>query len=287
MFGSNELIYVAGSNLPIMIEQLEEEEYEKEIETPMVPPRAPKVHRTRTPEPKISFSYTHDPRVTPTRKTSTLSHASLTVQYNDMAHSQETALDLSPPRTLPRKRAKKTGVEAEYNIENIVVDKPLVTPRTKAKKGNAKELILGDSHPILATEKSIDKISKVFGFDFSSKTPETLPRKSKQKIQAQKAHAKSSENIMSDDNTYSSPVPTSHIFQTQLSGSVTSESTENTQTTETTIREQLITDEDTDFGSSALEVVTPPPRRYATISRKPSCKSPTHTTNLRAVSCNE
>ena len=93
MFGSNELIYVAGSSLPIMIEELEEEEYENDTETPSVPPRAPKVARTRTPEPKISFSYTHDPRVTPTRKTSTLSNASLTVQYNDINPNQDVEFD--------------------------------------------------------------------------------------------------------------------------------------------------------------------------------------------------
>ena len=102
MFGSNELIYVAGSSLPIMIEELEEEEYENDTETPSVPPRAPKVARTRTPEPKISFSYTHDPRVTPTRKTSTLSNASLTVQYNDINPNQDVEFDESPPKTLAR-----------------------------------------------------------------------------------------------------------------------------------------------------------------------------------------
>eukprot|EP00092_Neocalanus_flemingeri_P008461 GFUD01009118.1.p1 GENE.GFUD01009118.1~~GFUD01009118.1.p1 ORF type:complete len:1981 (+),score=531.91 GFUD01009118.1:270-6212(+) len=279
-FGSNELIYVAGSNLPIMIEQLEEEEFENEIETPMVPPRAPKVARTRTPEPKISFSYTHDPRVTPTRKTSTLSHTSLTVQYNDMVHSQETARDLSPPKTLPRKRVKKAEVDKEYDSEKNLDVKPLVTPRTKTRKENDNQLMVEDSYESLG--KSIDKISKVFGFEFSPKAPETLPRKSKQKMKGQSSLSNSNENIKS-------PEPTTHIFQTQLSDSITSESTENTQTAETAIRNQQITHEDTDFGSSASindfvsEVVTPPPRRYATISRKTSCKSPTQKNNLRAM----
>ena len=156
-FGSNELIYVAGSNLPIMIEQLEEEEYEKEFETPTVPPRAPKVARTRTPEPKISFSYTHDPRVTPTRKTSTLSHASLTVQYNEIGLSKETALDVSPPKTLPRKRAKKTE-------ENKIEEKPLVTPRIRSRKGNGYESIKENSYSTLAEQES--GMPKDFGCDF-------------------------------------------------------------------------------------------------------------------------
>jgi len=132
MFGSNELIYVAGSSLPIMIEELEEEEYENDTETPSVPPRAPKVARTRTPEPKISFSYTHDPRVTPTRKTSTLSNASLTVQYNDINPNQDVEFDESPPKTLPRKKAKsKIG-----SVKDIYEETPVATPRTKPKTTN-------------------------------------------------------------------------------------------------------------------------------------------------------
>merc|ERR1719357_876282 len=170
MFGSNELIYVAGSSLPIMIEELEEEEYENDTETPSVPPRAPKVARTRTPEPKISFSYTHDPRVTPTRKTSTLSHASLTVQYNDMPLSQDIPADQSPPRTLPRKRAKKTTERNAEDIEHAFETKPAATPRNRSKKRDGYESIKENSYSTL----------EVHGSGFELETPETLPRKSKQ-----------------------------------------------------------------------------------------------------------
>ena len=50
MFGSNELIYVPGSPLPIMIEEEEEEEeeeLEKVEETPTVPPRSKVSKRLR------------------------------------------------------------------------------------------------------------------------------------------------------------------------------------------------------------------------------------------------
>ena len=67
--GSSELIYVPGSPLPITIEE-EEEEEEVNGSVPRVPPRAPKLSQARTPEPRISFSYTADPRTTPSRKVS-------------------------------------------------------------------------------------------------------------------------------------------------------------------------------------------------------------------------
>ena len=51
MFGSNELIYIPGSPLPIMIEEEEEEELEEELEkleeTPAVPPRSKVSKRAR------------------------------------------------------------------------------------------------------------------------------------------------------------------------------------------------------------------------------------------------
>ena len=67
--GSSELIYVPGSPLPITIEE-EEEEEEENGSVPRVPPRVPKLSHARTPEPRISFSYTADPRTTPSRKVS-------------------------------------------------------------------------------------------------------------------------------------------------------------------------------------------------------------------------
>lgn len=270
-FGSNELIYVAGSNLPIMIEQLEEEEYEKEFETPTVPPRAPKVARTRTPEPKISFSYTHDPRVTPTRKTSTLSHASLTVQYNEIGYTQETALDASPPKTLPRKRAKKKEESLEYTNKNQIEEKPLVTPRMRSKKGNGYESIKESSYSTLTEQKS--DISNDFGIYFTTQTPETLPRRSK--LLKQSGDSNSVENV-----------ERSQIAQLQQRDSITSESTEATQTT---IITRMTADQDTDIGSSAtlddygFQPLTPPPRRYATIPRK-KAKARVSPKNIRAVS---
>merc|ERR1712226_1209590 len=55
--GSSELLYVAGSYLPITIE--EEEEDEEPPRPPKPPPRVPKISSCHSAEPKISFSYTH------------------------------------------------------------------------------------------------------------------------------------------------------------------------------------------------------------------------------------
>jgi len=251
-FGSNELIYVAGSNLPIMIEQLEEEECEKEIDTPLVPPRAPKVARTRTPEPKISFSYTHDPRVTPTRKTSTLSHASLTVQYNDMPLSQDIPADQSPPRTLPRKRAKKTTERNAEDIEHAFETKPAATPRNRSKKRDGYESIKENSYSTL----------EVHGSGFELETPETLPRKSKQ----------------TSEKRTSKPASVGVVLE--HSGSVTSDTTEATDTTVLKcVAPQDITDIESSLEEFDLNLVTPPPRKYATIPKKKAAKQQ----NLRAL----
>merc|ERR1719458_1591663 len=78
--GSSELLYVAGSYLPITIEEEEEEEVYSE-EPPRPPPRVAKTSVCHSAEPKISFSYTHDPRLTPTRKVSSCqSQASLSAE---------------------------------------------------------------------------------------------------------------------------------------------------------------------------------------------------------------
>ena len=261
-FGSNELIYVAGSNLPIMIEQLEEEECEKEIDTPLVPPRAPKVARTRTPEPKISFSYTHDPRVTPTRKTSTLSHASLTVQYNDMPLSQDILADQSPPRTLPRKRAKKTTEQAGVDMKHNFESKPAATQRNRSKNKDGYELIKENSYSTLEEQRS----SEVYGSGCTIETPETVPRKLKQ----------------ATDKSINQSSTTVAVLE--HSGSVTSDTTEATDTTVVKcVAAQDITDIESSLEEFDLQLVTPPPRKYATIPKK-KAKSALKQQNLRAVS---
>merc|ERR1711874_519689 len=55
--GSSELLYVAGSYLPITIEEVEDED-ESSCMPPKPPPKVPKVSSCHSAEPKISFSYT-------------------------------------------------------------------------------------------------------------------------------------------------------------------------------------------------------------------------------------
>ena len=128
--GSSELLYVAGSYLPITIEEEEEDE-----EPPRPPPRVAKVSACHSAEPKISFSYSHDPRLTPTRKVSSCqSQASLSAEgASKLAASTRSLNSLAPPspnysastpQTLPRrKRARK-----DQNEEH-----PVVTPRQKKR----------------------------------------------------------------------------------------------------------------------------------------------------------
>ena len=133
--GSSELLYVAGSYLPITIEEEEEEEYGEE--PPKPPPRVPKISSCHSAEPKISFSYTHDPRLTPTRKVSGQSQTSLSVEPNKLAASTRSLNSLAPPspsyssstpQTLPRrKRARKDKKEEED------LSYPEVTPRQKKR----------------------------------------------------------------------------------------------------------------------------------------------------------
>jgi len=180
-------------------------------------------------------------------------------------------------------------MEVEYSIVEEIYKSPLVAPRSKVRQAS-KHLLVGDFYA--NSQKSLNKISKVLGCDFTNIAPETLPRKSKQKNKQQSIISRSNENIRNgtiDESSNFGPLPRLHIFQTQISESMTSESPDNTCTTETTIRKQRMTDDDTDVGSTAsledlaLQVVTPPPRRYATIPRRRSFQSPKQRGNLRAV----
>ena len=111
-FGSSELIYVAGSPLPIMIEEFEEEEEEDAPEhPPLVPPSVPRrtrVARTTStspaplgPEcdPRTSASPERalDPRVAVTVPPPT-QPAFVEPQPQPQSHAPE------PPQTLPRTR---------------------------------------------------------------------------------------------------------------------------------------------------------------------------------------
>merc|ERR1711963_1319058 len=131
--GSSELLYVAGSYLPITIEEVEDED-ESNCLPPKPPPRLPKVSSCHSAEPKISFSYTHDPRLTPTRKVSGQSQASLSVEGPaKLTTSTRSLSSLAPPsplyssstpQTLPRRKRVRNDKEEESLL-------PVVTPRQK------------------------------------------------------------------------------------------------------------------------------------------------------------
>jgi len=126
---------VAGSYLPITIEEEEEEEYGEE--PPKPPPRVPKISSCHSAEPKISFSYTHDPRLTPTRKVSGQSQTSLSVERNKLAASTRSLNSLAPPspsyssstpQTLPRRKRARKDKKDEEDLSY-----PEVTPRQKKR----------------------------------------------------------------------------------------------------------------------------------------------------------
>ena len=133
--GSSELLYVAGSYLPITIEEVEDED-ESSCMPPKPPPRVPKVSSCHSAEPKISFSYTHDPRLTPTRKVSGQSQASLSVEGPaKLTTSTRSLSSLAPPtplyssstpQTLPRRKRARNDKEEESLL-------PVVIPRQKKK----------------------------------------------------------------------------------------------------------------------------------------------------------
>merc|ERR1719180_772919 len=135
--GSSELLYVAGSYLPITIEEAEEEEECRE-EPPKPPPRVPKIPACHNAEPKISFSYTHDPRLTPTRKVSTQSQASLSAEGpTKLAASTRSLNSLAPPspnyssstpQTLPRRKRARKDEDKDGDSSQ-----PVLTPRQKKR----------------------------------------------------------------------------------------------------------------------------------------------------------
>ena len=105
MFGSNELIYVPGSPLPIMIEE-EEEEEEEEVEeelekTPTVPPRSKVSRRARAAS--NDYEMLAPPSLTGTKPT-----------LDNIAFSQSDQPPPLPPcpHTFPRTKKLKVDSEA-------------------------------------------------------------------------------------------------------------------------------------------------------------------------------
>ena len=135
--GSSELLYVAGSYLPITIEEEEEEAYREE--PPRPPPRVAKASTCHSAEPKISFSYTHDPRLTPTRKVSSCQsqvslsaegatrHAASTRSLNSLAPPSPN-YSSSTPQTLPRRKRTRKDQNEEEDLSQ-----PVLTPRQKKR----------------------------------------------------------------------------------------------------------------------------------------------------------
>ena len=117
MFGSNELIYVPGSPLPIMIEEEEEEELEEEQEkleeTPAVPPRSKVSKRARgvcdSPEQSLPAPASPDYEVLspPTRNKTKPSLANIAFPESDQPPPPPPC-----PHTFPRTKKLKVDSDA-------------------------------------------------------------------------------------------------------------------------------------------------------------------------------
>ena len=165
VFGSNELIYVAGSPLPIMMEEVDEEE--EEVDPPSVPPRS-KVARTSLHLLPVDFDCDPLPSSLPIENNSSLGleeaeipkppHAkprskikSTVTAFDDPVIYAETS---KPPETLPRTRRGQKQVRTCVEIEPLSVSPP---PRMYAtiprKKIDASHLV---SFVDLKTENLLD-----------------------------------------------------------------------------------------------------------------------------------
>ena len=110
-FGSSELIYVAGSPLPIMIEEFEEEEEEEAPEhPPLVPPSVPRrtrVARTTSTSP-APLGPECDPRTSESPERALDPRVAVTVppptQPAFVEPQPESKHAPEPPQTLPRTR---------------------------------------------------------------------------------------------------------------------------------------------------------------------------------------
>ena len=135
-FGSNELIYVPGSPLPIMIEEFEDEDEDVDTSVaPSVPPRT-KVARTPSmtqpewfdsdPTPLPSITVTEDegppPEIKPRLKNKIKHYKSAPLAFVDPEPELTLAAsvqldDIKAPETLPRTRR---GQNKNKVVENIV-----------------------------------------------------------------------------------------------------------------------------------------------------------------------
>ena len=153
MFGSNELIYVAGSPLPIMMEEYDEEE--EEADPPSVPPRS-KVARTSLHLHPVDFcdalpstlpienteiqvaESSEPPQAKPRSKIKSKSPDQHSA-FVDPVINVETA---SPPETLPRTRRGQKRVRTCVETEPLSVSPP---PRMYAtiprKKSETSQLV--------------------------------------------------------------------------------------------------------------------------------------------------
>ena len=152
VFGSNELIYVAGSPLPIMLEEFDEEE--EEVDPPSVPPRS-KVARTSLHLLPVGFDC--DPFHSPPIENNSTKEAEPSEPPHPHAKprskikSSATAFDdpvfyaetTKPPETLPRtRRGQKQKMRTCVETEPLSVSPP---PRMYAtiprKKNEASYLV--------------------------------------------------------------------------------------------------------------------------------------------------
>ena len=155
MFGSNELIYVAGSPLPIMMEEFEEEEEEEEeVDPPSAPPRS-KVARTSLHLLPVDFDCDPLPSSLPIENNSSPEEAeipkpphakprskikSTVTAFDDPVFYAETS---KPPETLPRtlKRQKRVKTCVETVPPRVVTPPPRMYATIPRKKHETSQLV--------------------------------------------------------------------------------------------------------------------------------------------------
>ena len=153
LFGSNELIYVPGSPLPIMIEEAEEEE--DEVEDDMV---------RDTPDQDDNIR--NSPPSAPPR--SKVARTSMTF-FNEHFIDTENSSNI-------------------FNIDPLVISPPIATLRKKSKKSKSEPVFepCAFDDPVLDVDPNYDEPNLIINQHSvePDETPVTLPRKRRGKIKA-------------------------------------------------------------------------------------------------------
>lgn len=258
----------------------------------------PTPSRTKTPEPKISFCYTHDPRVTPARKISTISQKS---NFSEGRRSPfpDLRLEIEPPNTMtrkkketpstiPRKKSRKTVPQPNCDVPIIEApEEPKTFPRTKKPKlensqnenGNQDYATPSPPYSLPRKKKAMMKEKEegcyinVPELAYSSQEDEALPSRIEHFLEEKPKFDIGLPPISPRGprkKKRSMPYP-AELKNENAQKQLETKETPHTPLTSNTIIPKV---EISHFSQSQTSInqtkpITPPPRRYATIPRKP------------------